>query len=288
MEKVFYKPWLERVGLSCCCRYVKRVDPVLDYVTMYSCKPWQISYAGVHWGSSFNGTLIKLNSSSAQSTPAVCYLRVYLMSRLSNPSLAGVVNLIVHVTVPLPLDRPWAAVLMVWWWLVRDWMNYRRLNRDMVTWRMTRTGRSTGNDMRWSKKMMILAKRRLFRGSLILLLWWSIITSTGFVLHCPPSIMLHSLAALILIRAVDNHCLFATVYRPLPSWFLVSLNFHWPQKSMREGGSLFIIHYPEATLTSMFQIIEICAQCLTLPWFWQKSTLFHEDCQCNTVCWFLN
>ena len=50
---------------------------------------------------------------------------------------------------------------------------------------------------------------------------------------------------------------------------------------MREGGSLFIIHYSETTLTSMFQMTDIAL-------IRQKSTLVHADCQCNTDCGFLN
>ena len=51
---------------------------------------------------------------------------------------------------------------------------------------------------------------------------------------------------------------------------------------MREGGSLFIIHYSETTLTSMFQMTDIAL-------IRQKiNTLVHADCQCNTDCGFLN
>ena len=50
---------------------------------------------------------------------------------------------------------------------------------------------------------------------------------------------------------------------------------------MREGGSLFVIHYPETTLTSMFQMTDIAL-------IQQKSTLVRADCQCNTDCGFLN
>ena len=50
---------------------------------------------------------------------------------------------------------------------------------------------------------------------------------------------------------------------------------------MREGGSLFIIHYPETTLTCMFRITDIAL-------IRQKSTHVHADCQCNTDCGFLN
>ena len=42
--------------------------------------------------------------------------------------------------------------------------------------------------------------------------------------------------------------------------------FHRPQKSMREGGLLFIIHYPATTMTSMFRMTEMCAKSLILPW----------------------
>ena len=55
-----------------------------------------------------------------------------------------------------------------------------------------------------------------------------------------------------------------------PSLFIVS------QKSMREGGLLFIVHYPKATQTCMFQIIEVSAKSLILPWFDKRVLMFMQ------------
>ena len=90
--------------------------------------------------------------------------------------------------------------------------------------------------------------------------------------------------------ATDNVCsvhiaLCSYIRRPLQvdSLFPISLT-----SEKHEGGRpLFIIRYPETTLTSMFQMIERCAKSLILPWLKQEYS-FHSDCQCNSVCWFQN
>ena len=55
---------------------------------------------------------------------------------------------------------------------------------------------------------------------------------------------------------------------------------------MRVGGSLFIIHHPEATLTGMFLMPEMYAKSLIWPWCMQtviKGIHLLADYHCNTI-----